>query len=94
MADAVDPPPVTVTLPDALRRLFQDVPETFETTAESVAGVLDALDARWPGMRGRLADTRPALRRNIVVFVDGERARLDTALEPGSKVVITLAMIG
>ena len=35
---------------------------------------IDALDARWPGMRDRLCDSTPAIRRHINVFVDGERA--------------------
>ena len=41
---------------------------------ETVDEVIDALDARWPGMRDRLCDSTPAMRRHINVFVDGKRA--------------------
>ncbi len=45
--------------------------------------LMDELDARWPGMRDRLCDTSPAVRRHINVFVDGKRAKLETARSPG-----------
>ena len=54
----------------------------------------DALDARWPGMRDRLCDSRPAIRRHINVFVDGEKAALDTPLAPGTEVIIMTAISG
>ena len=56
--------------------------------------MIDALDARWPGMRDRLCDTRPAIRRHINVFIDGERATLDTPLSPGADVFILTAISG
>jgi molybdopterin converting factor small subunit len=62
--------------------------------AGSVAEVLDALDARWPGMRDRLADSRPAIRRHIQLFVDGARAGLETPLRPGADVVFLTAVSG
>lgn len=49
------------------------------------AFLLDALDARWPGMRDRLCDSTPAIRRHLNVFVDGRRARLDTPLPPARR---------
>jgi molybdopterin converting factor small subunit len=62
--------------------------------ALSVSGVIDALDERWPGMRDRLIDSTPRIRRHINVFVEGRRARLDTALNPGAKVFIITAVSG
>jgi hypothetical protein len=62
--------------------------------ASSIAEVIDALDARWPGMRDRLCDSTPRIRRNLNVFVGGRRATLDTSLAPGSEVMIVTAMIG
>jgi hypothetical protein len=45
-------------------------------------------------MRDRLCDSRPAIRRHINIFVDGERARLDTHLAPGTEVFIFVAITG
>jgi hypothetical protein len=56
--------------------------------------VMNGLEARWPGMRDRLCDTTPAIRRHINVFVDGKRARLDARLEPGADVFILTAISG
>lgn len=85
---------VLVRLPTALRRLFPDAPPALELPAASVAEAIDALEVRWPGMRDRLCDSRPAIRRHINVFVAGERARLDTPLAPGCEVVILTAISG
>jgi molybdopterin synthase sulfur carrier subunit len=89
-----EPTPVEVTLPPALVRLFPDAPSRLTLSAATVSDVLDRLDERWPGMRDRLADTTPAIRRHINVFVEGERARLDTRLSPGTKVFIITAVSG
>jgi len=86
--------PVLVRLPTALRRLFPEAPPALELPASSVAEAIDALEARWPGMRDRLCDSRPAIRRHINVFVSGEQARLDTPLPPGCDVVILTAISG
>lgn len=85
---------VLVRLPTALRRLFPEAPPALELPAGNVAEAIDALEARWPGMRDRLCDSRPAIRRHINVFVAGERARLDTPLPPGSELVILTAISG
>ena len=85
---------VTVVLPDPLVRLFPDAQRQVEVEAATVGDMLDALDARWPGMRDRLADSRPAVRRHINIFVDGQRARLETGLAPGTRVHVFTAMSG
>ena len=56
--------------------------------------MIDELDARWPGMRDRLCDSTPAIRRHINIFIDGERARLDTRIKPGTEVFILTAISG
>jgi molybdopterin converting factor small subunit len=86
--------PVVVTLPAALVSLFPGSPRRLELPAATVGDVIDTLDARWPGMRDRLCDSTPALRRHINVFVDGERAALDTRLPPGADVMIMTAISG
>lgn len=85
---------VTVTLPLALVRLFPGSVQRLELAASDVAGLIDALDARWPGMRSRLCDSTPRIRRNINVFVEGERATLKTPLKAGAEVTILTAVVG
>jgi len=86
--------PIAVTLPPVLMRLFPGSVRRVEIRAATVAEVIDALDARWPGMRDRLCDSRPSLRRHINVFVGSERASLETRLAPGSEVTIMTAISG
>jgi molybdopterin converting factor small subunit len=62
--------------------------------ALSMGEMIDGLDARWPGMRDRLCDSRPALRRHINVFVEGRRANLETRLAPGAEVTVLTAISG
>jgi molybdopterin synthase sulfur carrier subunit len=88
------PAPVGVTLPPALVNLFAGSLRRLEVSAASVGEVIDALDERWPGMRDRLCDSRPAVRRHINVFVDGRRATLETRLAPGATVFIITAISG
>ena len=85
---------VTVVLPAALRALFPGSPSRVELEASNVGDLLDALDSRWPGMRDRLRDSTPAVRRHIKVFVDGRRAGLETPLTPGAEVYILTAISG
>jgi sulfur-carrier protein len=56
--------------------------------------MIDALDRLWPGMADRIRDSRPAIRRHMNVFVDGERAHLDTRLGPGAQVFVLTAISG
>ena len=88
------PTEVLVRLPAALAPLFPDAPRVVSLSADSVAGVIDALEARWPGMRDRLCDERPAIRRHINVFVAGKRVGLDARLSPGADVYILTAVSG
>jgi len=86
--------PVLVRLPAVLVTLFPGAERRFEIQAETVGEMIDALDARWPGMRDRICDSRPAIRKHINVFVDGERSTLQTRLPPGADVFIFTAMSG
>ena len=89
-----DLPIITVILPVVLQRLFPGAPRQVRVTAATVEDAIDALDNRWPGMRDRLCDSRPAIRRHINVFVAGERATLQTSLPDGSDIVILTAISG
>ena len=86
--------PVLVVLPRLLVNLFPGSVREVAVSASTVREAIDALDARWPGMRDRLCDSRPAIRRHINVFVDGEKAALDTPLAPGTEVIIMTAISG
>jgi molybdopterin synthase sulfur carrier subunit len=88
------PVPVLVVLPGILVNLFPGSVREVAVKAASVREAIDALDARWPGMRDRLCDSRPAIRRHINVFVDGDKATLDTPLTPGTEVIIMTAISG
>ncbi|MBI1179312.1 MAG: MoaD/ThiS family protein [Alphaproteobacteria bacterium] len=88
------PCPVTVWLPASLVALFPGARRQVELDAASVDEVMDELDALWPGMRDRLCDSRPAVRKHINVFVEGEKAVLDTPLPPGAEITILTAISG
>ena len=77
---------LTDLFPGSARRL--DVP------AETVAEMVDQLEARWPGMRDHPCDKRPSIRRHINIFIDGERATLKTRLTPGAEVFVLTAISG
>jgi len=87
-------PGVTVFLAAALLRLFPEAERQVEIPATSVNELMSALDERWPGMRDRLVDSTPAIRRHINVFVEGERATLQTPLCPGAKVWVLTSVSG
>ena len=65
--------PVTVRLPDALIGLFPGAPRRLEIAAATVGEAIDGLERRWPGMRDRLCDSTPAIRRHINVFIDNRQ---------------------
>ncbi len=83
-----------VHLPPTLPSLYADLPRRLEIDAGTVDEVIDHLEERWPGLRDRLCESGPALRTHINVYVDRERAGLDTALEPGSRVDVIAAISG
>jgi molybdopterin synthase sulfur carrier subunit len=81
-------------LPSTLAPLFAGLPRRLEVDAGTVAEALDRLEEQWPGFRDRLCEPGPALRQHIHVYVDRERAGLDTALEARSRVDVIAAISG
>jgi len=81
-------------LPTTLPPLFPGLTRRQEVGAPTVAEAIDELDARWPGLRDRLCEPGPALRPHINVYVDRERAGLDTALGERSRVDVIAAISG
>jgi len=86
--------PVTVKLSPLLVDLFPGSSRRVEVEAATVAAMIDALDRLWPGMGDRIRDSRPAIRKHMNVFVDGERSSLDTPLKPGDEVFVITAISG
>ena len=81
-------------LPSTLPSLFAGLPRRLDVDAATVDEVLDRLDEQWPGLRDRLCEPGPVLRHHIHVYVDRERAGLDTALAPRSRVDVITAISG
>jgi sulfur-carrier protein len=81
-------------LPSTLTPLFADLPRRMDVDAATVADAIDDLDRRWPGLRDRLCEPGPSLRTHIHVYVDRERATLDTPLEDRSRVDVIAAISG
>jgi sulfur carrier protein ThiS len=66
-----------------------------EAEGQSLAGLLEALDLRYPGMRHRIVDEQDCVRKHIRFFVNGEMVpRLDHTLRSGDEVMIVAALSG
>jgi sulfur-carrier protein len=83
-----------VILPRSLLSLFPGVERRHELAGATVDQVLTALDDAAPGMRDRLVEEGPRLRRHINVFVDGQPADLDTPVGDGATVHVIPAVSG
>ena len=81
-------------LPVTLPTVFADLPRRLDVEATTVNEAIDRLDERWPGIRDRLCEPGPTLRRHVNVYVDRERAGLDTALGAESRVDVISAISG
>ena len=84
----------TVLLPRSLLTLFPGVERRHDLDGASVNDILTALDAAAPGMRERLVEEGPRLRRHINVFVDGQPADLATPVAPTATVHVIPAVSG
>jgi molybdopterin converting factor small subunit len=83
-----------VHLPSTLPPLFPGLPRHMEIDAVTVDEAIGRLDETWPGLRDRLCEPGPTLRRHIHVYVDQERAQLDTPLDTRSRVDVITAISG
>jgi len=81
-------------LPTTLTPLFAGLPRRVEVEATTVDEAIERLEQRWPGLRDRLCEPGPRIRGHIHVYVDRERAALDTPLEPRSRVDVIAAISG
>jgi molybdopterin converting factor small subunit len=81
-------------LPSTLTPLFAGLPRRMDVDAATVAEAIDDLDRQWPGLRDRLCEPGPLLRGHIHVYVDRERATLETPIEMRSRVDVIAAISG
>lgn len=89
--------PIQVFLPPTLRR-FCDNLDTVEVKARTVADAIEALHARFNGIRERLLDDAGHVRGSVLVFVNHEDIRfLDhsrTPLKSGDQLSLIPAFAG
>jgi sulfur-carrier protein len=90
----VKPAVADLHLPGTLTPLFAGLPRRLDIEAATVEEAIDRLEEQWPGLRDRLCEPGPELRRHIHVYVDRERAALDTALGERSRVDVIAAISG
>lgn len=88
---------VTVRIPTPLRS-FTGGKDAVQVQAASVRELLDALDAKHGGLKGRLCEASGAVRRFVNLYVNEEDIRfldnLDTALKDGDEVSVVPAIAG
>jgi MoaD family protein len=88
---------IEVRIPTILRT-YTDGQKAVEGTGETLADLLDDLDSRHPGLRGRLVTEDGGLHRFVNVYVNDEDVRflggLETALSDGDSVTVLPAVAG
>jgi molybdopterin converting factor small subunit len=89
--------PVQVLIPTPLQKFTNDE-ASVSLDASSVDGLIDALDGRYPGLKGRLCDEAGKLRRFLNVYLNSEDIRFlenqTTPLKDGDEVSIVPAVAG
>ncbi len=89
--------PVKVRIPTPLQKLTADQAEV-DITAKTVKELLDALEKKYPGIKGRLCDESGRVRRFVNIYLNEEDIRFlnqeSTALKEGDEVSIVPAIAG
>jgi molybdopterin synthase sulfur carrier subunit len=93
-AAAVAAVEVTVRLPRSLQALFPGCPAQLEARGATMLEVIADLDRQVPGLRNRILDAGPELRRHLNLFVDSEIADLTTPLHSGAAIRVVPAVSG
>jgi len=83
----------TVRLRGQLEKLAGGTSE-LDVDADTVTALLQQLEEDHSGLEGWILDERGVLRRHINVFVNGEPAEPDTAIESKDKIEILPAISG
>ena len=88
---------VQIRIPTPLRSLTNDA-EVVEVEASTIGGAIEALQARFPGIKERLVDETGEVRRFVNVYVNEEDIRFlqnqDSPLKDGDEVSIIPAIAG
>ena len=93
MAD-VETADATVHLPRSLVSLFPGSERKMRAHGATVLDVIRDLDTRVPGLANRVLDAGPSIRRHLNLFVNGERAALETPVPPGADLHVIPAVSG
>jgi molybdopterin converting factor small subunit len=65
-----------------------------EVAGDTVGEVIRALEVDHPKLRGWILDEQGQVRRNVNVFVNGERMREDAAVAPGDRLQVLPSISG
>jgi molybdopterin synthase sulfur carrier subunit len=88
---------VRVRIPTPLRR-FTVGAEEVGANGSSIAGVVEDLEQKFPGIKERLCDEQGRVRRFVNIYVNGDDIRflnsLDTPVKDGDEVSIVPAIAG
>ena len=88
----------TVKFTRHLVRYFPALQDEVEVAGETVAAIVVALDAIYPGLADYIVDERGALRKHVNIFVAQEliqdRHGLSDAVQPDDKLYIFQALSG
>lgn len=88
---------IKVRIPLTLRRLTSEQ-EVIEVKATTVAEAVDAMHARYNGIRERMVDKTGRIRGSVLVFVNDEDIRFlqneSTPLKDGDEISIVPAFAG
>jgi molybdopterin synthase sulfur carrier subunit len=88
---------IAVRIPTILRT-YTGGEKQVEASGSSLGSLIDDLDAKHPGLKGRLVTDDGALHRFVNVYVNDEDVRftgaLDTGLSDGDEVTILPAVAG
>ncbi len=89
--------PITVKVPTIFRAQTGGSPSV-EASGRTLRDLLDDLDVRYPGLKGRIVDDEGGLHRFVNLYVNDEDARylasLDTTVQEGDTVSILPAVAG
>jgi len=89
--------PIQVRIPSVLRRQT-DGEESIQLEGTTLAEVLDGLETRYEGLRGKLRGPRGEIRRFVNIYVNDHDIRLldgsTTPVSDGDEVIIIPAVAG
>lgn len=93
-ADAGTLRATTVHLPRALVSLLPGAERAMPANGVTVLEVVHDPDRRVPGLANRVLDAGPSIRTHINVYVNGQRAAIDTPVPAGADVHVIPAISG